>query len=347
MAEEEEVAMEVEAVQAVYGEDCIVLNSYPPHLQLHIKPRTADISSQQFVEAIMGIQADLKYPEDPPLISLLDSKGLDDRRQKHLMSTVREKAHEFSSSLMLVALCEEAVERLTVMNHPDGDCPLCLYPLVPEDGQSTHLPFMKLMSCFHCFHCECIIRWWNWLLTQKEADSNDSSSDALHPPREMHDQHGNPGLPDKNLGNCPVCRKVFDASDLEHVLGLISAKSSQQGSDATVGEENSLLLQSDSENIRRERFEAILKLQEERGGLVQTKKSISVVPGMYLPPTTSPKSSTREASENEETETKAAVGTDSSSCSNRTGSSRNRNFNRKKQSAQKPVRSTRQWVQKR
>lgn len=46
-AEEEEVVAEVEAVQAVYGEDCLVLDSYPPHLHLHIKPRTADVTSQQ------------------------------------------------------------------------------------------------------------------------------------------------------------------------------------------------------------------------------------------------------------------------------------------------------------
>lgn len=44
---EEEVLIEVEAVLAVYGDDCVILDSFPPHLHLHIKPRTADISSQQ------------------------------------------------------------------------------------------------------------------------------------------------------------------------------------------------------------------------------------------------------------------------------------------------------------
>jgi len=39
--------MEVEALEAVYSEDCVILDSYPPHLHLHIKPRTAEISSQQ------------------------------------------------------------------------------------------------------------------------------------------------------------------------------------------------------------------------------------------------------------------------------------------------------------
>lgn len=65
MAEEltEEVMMEVEAVQAVYGDDCIVLNRFPPHLHIHIKPRTADVHSQQFVEATLEIQASAKVPK--------------------------------------------------------------------------------------------------------------------------------------------------------------------------------------------------------------------------------------------------------------------------------------------
>ena len=45
IVEEEEVAAEVEAVQAVYGDDCVVLKSYPLHLLL--KPRIADVTSQQ------------------------------------------------------------------------------------------------------------------------------------------------------------------------------------------------------------------------------------------------------------------------------------------------------------
>lgn len=43
------------------------------------------------------------------------------------------------------------MEKLSCMNHPDGNCPLCLYPLVLKDSQKP-LPFMKLMSCYHCFH---------------------------------------------------------------------------------------------------------------------------------------------------------------------------------------------------
>lgn len=45
--EEEELVAEVEAVEAVYGTDCTVLSSFPPHFHLFLKPRTADVSSQQ------------------------------------------------------------------------------------------------------------------------------------------------------------------------------------------------------------------------------------------------------------------------------------------------------------
>ena len=341
------MAMEMEAVEAVYGDEAVIVDSYPPHLHLHIKPRTAEISSQQFVEAVVRIQAGSKYPEEPPEISLIESKGLDEQRQKLLIGFVQEKASELSSSLMLVALCEEAVERLTIMNHPDGDCPLCLYPLFPEDGESNQMPFMKLMSCFHCFHCECIIRWWNWLHTEKETDSENGNT--LHR-----------GLADKSLGNCPVCRKVVHASDIEHVLGLVGSQSSQQESGLVQGGEEveDPLLQSESEITRRERFEAILKTQEEKGGLVQPKKNISVVPGMYLPPPAPASSSSNqeEASQEQGQQVEHKEGepetNSSSSNNNRRGRGRGRggrgysNVNRRKQNSQDPRKPTKQWVQR-
>ncbi|CAJ1948065.1 unnamed protein product [Sphenostylis stenocarpa] len=178
--EEEELVAEVEAVEAVYGTDCVLLSSFPPHFHLSLKPRTADVSSQQFVEAVLEIRATSQYPKEPPSIEIVDCKGLDEQRQKHLLNYIQSKAYELSPCLMLVALCEETVEKLSAMNHPDGDCPLCLFPLVLEDQQSETLPFMKLMSCFHCFHSECIIRWWKWLQSSKEADSANTNSAAAH-----------------------------------------------------------------------------------------------------------------------------------------------------------------------
>ena len=47
-----------------------------------------------------------QYPDEPPIISIVDSKGLDDVRQNQLIASIRDKAIELSSCLMLVALCE-------------------------------------------------------------------------------------------------------------------------------------------------------------------------------------------------------------------------------------------------
>lgn len=47
MAEESDILIEVEAAESVYGDDCVVVTKYPPHLNLFIKPRTAEVSSQQ------------------------------------------------------------------------------------------------------------------------------------------------------------------------------------------------------------------------------------------------------------------------------------------------------------
>lgn len=47
--EEKEALVEIEAVQAVYGSDCHVIQKLPPHINVDMKPRTADDSSQQVI----------------------------------------------------------------------------------------------------------------------------------------------------------------------------------------------------------------------------------------------------------------------------------------------------------
>jgi len=58
---EEDVRLELEAVAAVYGDDVRVLRDLPPHLVVHVRPRTADDSSQQ---------VRLASPPFPPLLAL-------------------------------------------------------------------------------------------------------------------------------------------------------------------------------------------------------------------------------------------------------------------------------------
>lgn len=272
--EEEEVLIEVEAVESVYGDDCVIIQRFPPHLRLHIKPRTADDSSQQFVEAVLELRAGSQYPKEPPQIGIFDSKGLDEVRQAHLITSIQEKIDELSSCLMLVALCEEAIQVLSDMNHPDGDCPLCLNPLVKEDTHGNLWPFMKLMSCYHCFHSKCIIKWWNWLQQQNVTADNDSNTRAVRSSNmgRQTDSHGT----GKNEGTCPVCRKVFQGLDIEHVLNLVQTYTSQLTLEETETDDDEEIQHSELENNRRKEFEALLKLQEENNGLIEPKKESSI-----------------------------------------------------------------------
>ncbi|GAB2217026.1 hypothetical protein Drorol1_Dr00000184 [Drosera rotundifolia] len=267
MSKEEEVMMEVEAVRSVYGdEDCTVLSPYPPHIRVHVVPRTAYVTSLQFVEADIEIQATSQYPDVPPAINVVDAKGLDEDRLEHLRSSLHRKASDLTSGLMLVALCEEAVEKVSAMNHPDGNCPLCLYPLVPHDDEGVSLPFMKLMSCFHCFHSACIIRWWEWLQMQNDLQ-NPSSKTSSSADQNIKD----------NMRSCPICRKIFHVEDIEHVINLAGSQISELLDRACKYVEKGMddglkLIASDSETSRRHQFEGILQTQKDRGGIIELRK---------------------------------------------------------------------------
>ncbi|KAJ1693845.1 hypothetical protein LUZ63_010543 [Rhynchospora breviuscula] len=356
MEDEEEVRFEVDAVQAVYGDDFCVIDDFPPHLTVHIVPRTAEDSSQQFVEAIIGIRTSAQYPKEPAQVYLIESKGLDVSRQKYLINQMRQKAIELAGCLMIVALCEEAVEVLSGMNHPDGDCPLCLYPLFPEDTNLTLHPFMKLMSCYHCFHSECIIRWWKWIHDQKNEN-------------EVHDQTGivsfcaatvgsglQPSLNQQaeDKGNCPVCRKEFDKKDIEHVLHYMSSNPIIQsgGEEDRIEDYEQELLQSKSEEDRRKQFDELLKLQQERNGIIEPKRDLVVQPGMFISLPTPPPTTAATAEEEQEIGVEDSIA-DSTEPTNEAAAHHNKQKNaivrrkhRTRGSRKQQQHQRRQWVQK-
>ncbi|XP_042490120.1 E3 ubiquitin-protein ligase RNF25 isoform X2 [Macadamia integrifolia] len=348
MAEEEEVMFEVEAVRAVYADDCLVIQSFPPHIQVHIRPRTADDSSQQFVEVILGIRAGAEYPKEPPHIDIIESKGLDGKRQAHLITGIQDKARELSSCLMLVALCEEAVEMLSNMNHPDGDCSLCLYPLVSEDKETASLPFMKLMSCFHCFHSECIIRWWKWLKEQNRISSSISLDSTILPSRDLRRSQDVSGLME-NLGKCPVCRKVFYTKDIEHVVDLVESSASQLDFNVVEANDDGELLHSDVENNRRQKFEALLKLQQVKNGLNEPKRDKVLLPGMFLRETTTESITSTEGpieQQSKDASHTTTPKTNSSGSSNKPSTSEHKNLGTRKYRVQNPKKQLKQWVKK-
>jgi E3 ubiquitin-protein ligase RNF25 len=68
-ANEAKIEAEVEVVQAVYGDDCVVIDSYPPHLHVHIKPCTADVSSQ--LSTISAIEHNSRAIKESTMLSVI------------------------------------------------------------------------------------------------------------------------------------------------------------------------------------------------------------------------------------------------------------------------------------
>ncbi|KAL3697234.1 hypothetical protein R1sor_011310 [Riccia sorocarpa] len=278
----EEVEMEVEAVEAVYGPDCTVLSSFPPHLSILLKPRTADVLSIQFVEAKLIIKASDEYPSEPPKLDLKDAKGLGDSRHATLLVALDAQAKEMSGEPMLVAICEAATDLLTEMNVPDGECCFCMNPFLMEDGAQ---PFMKLMSCFHCFHSDCFGNWWRWLQQQHKA----SSSGVVSAPRpadsnnDERSENGNAAQVEEFPVNCPVCRMVVYAEDVAHVREFLVAERNVDNEENAEVPDSVLTAE---ELERRARFCAEFEAQQARGAIIEPKKLEVILPGMIVPPRT-------------------------------------------------------------
>lgn len=130
----------------------------------------------------------------------------------------------------------------------------------------------------------------------------------------------------------------------------------QSSSEVEVNEDGALL-QSDSEKIRREKFEAILKLQEENSGLIETKKSEVLMPGMFLQrPITPLPQAEPDKETGEKLGREAAIGseTKSGSSSNRPGASNRPSANehkknsgmRKQKGRMNSRKQVQQWIRK-
>ncbi|KAG0456944.1 hypothetical protein HPP92_022101 [Vanilla planifolia] len=67
---EDDVRLEVEAVLSVYGNDCNLIQDFPPHLTVRIKPRTAEDSSQETNHSLKEL--DIQYKRVSRLMDFLE-----------------------------------------------------------------------------------------------------------------------------------------------------------------------------------------------------------------------------------------------------------------------------------
>ncbi|KAH7436126.1 hypothetical protein KP509_05G003800 [Ceratopteris richardii] len=262
MMVEEETEQEVDAAISVYGADCTVICRFPPHLLVRLQPRTANDVSQQFVEAVLMIQANSKYPEEPPMLELKDTKGLEDAKATRILSDLRDLASDLASNPMLVAICE------VVVLHT---------PTTTREVMENKFTIMKLISCFHCFHSECFIRWWRWMLQGRGLDVSDLFL-ALQLEEDKDSVASCEKLLEQTEVNCPVCRKAIHPHDLASVWGALFVDNGQEDEIVPDAE----VIFSKSERERKAKFDTLFKVQQDRGGIVEPKKLEVIVPGMFV-----------------------------------------------------------------
>eukprot|EP00897_Mesotaenium_endlicherianum_P006017 jgi/Mesen1/5443/ME000271S04470 len=263
----EDVEAEVEALEAISAEACTILQRYPPLIELALKPLTADDVTMQ---ANLVVRASTQYPQEPLDVELKDVKGLDDSRRSHLLSHLRTWAAQSCPHPALVGLCEEAKEKLTAMNVPDGDCCFCMDPLVSAHGhaeaaaQQQKRPLVKLMTCFHCFHSQCWNTWWTWELQQLAQRKLDRQKASKREEKE-------------EVLRCPVCRTPVvpeDTAGCPYVEGGPNDKANEaSGNAAASGHVAAEEFLTPAELKRQAEFAARYAAQQARGGLIEARRT--------------------------------------------------------------------------
>ncbi|GMH40328.1 hypothetical protein BSKO_08232 [Bryopsis sp. KO-2023] len=273
--EEHDVNPELEALQSTYADD-LKISQLSPSLTftLNVVPRTADDLTNRFVETLLEVAVLESYPETLPEIKLATSKGLGDSRSTQLKERLDEEARSMKGEAMLGQLCEVAFDVVTEMNRPEGDCGICLEPLIFEKkGQYEKGDLVKL-SCFHVFHGKCFPAWWTHQQNEfrKKEQEMQLKTGMAAASRVLEKE-----LPEKIDGlyvvDCPICRTPIYPADLKPWMDLdietTAAANWAGGNSASIGQ---VLPAQDLEVLKQQQDEWAEKLagQAKRGGIVDS-----------------------------------------------------------------------------
>lgn len=87
------VADEIEALEAILMEDVKVkrIGEVPDIIETIVHPSTGDDTDQQFVCVTLEVKLTPGYPDNSPIVTLRNSRGLDDSVLATINSQIREK----------------------------------------------------------------------------------------------------------------------------------------------------------------------------------------------------------------------------------------------------------------
>ena len=228
----EELALEIEALGHVYGDDSFHIECNLPSDHLRILfplfPRNLDGDHEAYVAATLVLSLHpTQYPATPPTVCLQDTKGLSDVDAHQLEGLLRSECESdaLAGELILGHVCETALDLLTTeYNTPHGPCAICLAPL----STTTVTPTTTLkLPCFHVFHEQpCFASWFRWQQQQRRRKEEEVT--ALTPCAQLYtgedvvcsNGDGNGARVIKGVYSiaCPICRLDISPHTLSHAL---------------------------------------------------------------------------------------------------------------------------------
>ncbi|CAI8058014.1 E3 ubiquitin-protein ligase RNF25, partial [Geodia barretti] len=244
------------------------VRSLPSHhrettsLEFHLTPSTADDKEQQFVylDLCLGIPA--TYPQTPPTLNLLQSRGLADAHLTNIREGLVELCSELVGSPMVYQMVEWVKESLTNHNRPCGQCALCLSDFTEEEVE------FRKTDCYHYFHTLCLLRYIDYhrrLLADEERE-------------EMGRRKGKR----ERVLECPVCRNTIPNNSV-CVRGEGEEREEEEEE-----EEKFVFVPSSSLRQWQSHMAAMLERQKERGGVIDLSDKDAVIDETWVrapPPT--------------------------------------------------------------
>jgi hypothetical protein len=223
----EELGIEIEALEHLYGPDAFSITSQgnSTTLSMALLPRRLDGDHEAYVAGKLNILVDnSSYPTSPAMAILEDSKGLTDAACIQLQAALQNEALNLVGEMILGHLCELALELITEANHPSGTCVFCLEDVVVNnnnDNTSWSAYHVLKLPCFHCFHIPCFTAWFQWQQAAAAAAAAEAvTMPGQQPPSAGQDVKCENGWIAKNIFTikCPSCRLEVPPTALRHAL---------------------------------------------------------------------------------------------------------------------------------
>lgn len=292
----EDLAIEIEAMQHLFGEDAFTVSCRDEHtiLTMPLVPRQVDGEHECYVAANLVLDVDnSSYPESPPLATLQDAKGLTDAACTAFIRQIQEESANLAGEMVLGHLCELALELMTAANHPSGTCAFCLEELISNSlatpslassSTATNYAYSILkLPCFHCFHLPCFTAWYEWQQAQQRTVLDPGLPGAELPRREDVECEGGWIARGVFAVRCPSCRFEVVPTTLRHALPQLLQKKGEKTSVCKAWESDHAVPRDvftpealkELRSMQR-KFAQGLEAQRARNGLVQESVAVSI-----------------------------------------------------------------------